>query len=1125
MTETDSINENRTVPGAHGVARFLVEPVEEGSVTIVTPWLIAEAENDFIVRYYLKDLNPGTQYRYRMEFGPEEGRTRQGPMRYFRTLPGKDSSSEMSFLLFSCMGWGQYMDGYGNRKAYEGPDKLLGYPTLEKMQDYTDSQFVIGVGDLVYYDLPSNSVARTLPELRVKWQQQFSFPRLVQLVGSMGSYWLKDDHDFRYDDADLYGNQEPSAELGIRTFREQMPVVPPGETNQPTYRTVRPNAHLQLWMLEGRDYRSPNTMEDGPDKTLWGIEQRDWLKQTLLESDATWKVIVTPSPMVGPDSDRKIDNHTNSRGFRHEGMQFFKWLKDRSLKNVILLTGDRHWQYHSIHPTGISEFSCGSLHREIGVGNPPLPGDPNSTDPEGLVDQRYVTSKQDGGFLRMSVSAESLLRIELIDQEGALQYAYESKPPESEIEESLLLLSPWLIWRDSGTMVFRHLVEQAIGYMDKREAALAKLSTRNDWLERQRHVREKLNQIIGAFPHNSPLNPKITGIVQKEGYRIEKIVFESLPKMYVTGCLFVPDDISGKCPAILYTPGSNVPLSFRADHYQQHYLNLVKKGYVVFAIDPIGQGERRQYYDPVTNDSTVNEFGYPAYQCYLTGVAYAKYYVRDAMKAIDYLQTRPEVDPGRIGMGGLSWGGFQCTMVTAIDTRISAAASAAGCNVGFRRWLQSNGPTQAGQQFPGFLTAGLDHGDFFALMAPRAFLRVSTTRDFKSIQGARETYADYLRAFEALGAPDKVDATEDDGGHGYTPKNHEAVYRFYGKHLNHPGATTYEPVELMTSEDIRVTPTGQVSTSYQSATAFDFNREEAINLVSRLEKSRRSKESHLAAVRRASARMAGITIPSGKNNPVFLGRYQREYYSLEMYVLQENTVYAVPLLLCIPNGYQRGQAIIYLHPDGKAVETGHRDEIEQLVKRGYIVALPDVAGTGETRHTRYHDRALQHVAFLMEQSLVGLQAGDMMMIRQFLQSHQEIEVDKIGAVGIGRLGPALLHAAALDSELEGIVLAETYMSYQSVVMNRHYNMNVSEMVSGALTAYDLPDLIACIAPRRIALIDPKNHMGESTDKSIRDKELSFPISIYSEAQIARHIRVDDTDADRGILVDWALASD
>lgn len=433
LTAVERLDESRRVPGATGVARFVVNPSSDddgksGNDTIVTPWLEARPENDFIIRHHLQGLEPDTAYRYRLEFGESKSETRRGPERRFRTLPGERSDSSLSFLVFNCMGWGQYMDGYRNRPAYDGPDKELGYPTLVAMRRHFDSHFVIGAGDLVYYDMPAGDVARTRPELRMKWQQQFSQPRLVDLVGSLGSFWMKDDHDFRYDDADLTGSDQPSAELGIETFREQMPVVPPSDPTRPTFRTVRATRDVQLWLLEGRDYRSPNRMDDGPDKSIWGAVQRAWLKRTLAESDATWKLIITPTPMVGPDSSRKRDNHTNADGFRHEGSQFFAWLQDQQLTNVVLFCGDRHWQYHSIHPTGVSEFACGSLHREVAVGDPPKPGDESSTDPDGAVRQPYVTSKQDGGFLRVDVDAKATLQVKLVDQQGDTQYSYQTRP-------------------------------------------------------------------------------------------------------------------------------------------------------------------------------------------------------------------------------------------------------------------------------------------------------------------------------------------------------------------------------------------------------------------------------------------------------------------------------------------------------------------------------------------------------------------------------------------------------------------------------------------------------------------------------------------------------------------------
>ena len=215
----------------------------------------------------------------------------------------------------------------------------------------------------------------------------------------------------------------------------------PAAPNPITYRTHRVNQDLQIWLTEGRDYRSPNAMPDGPDKTMWGAEQRAWLERTLLESDATFKILISPTPFIGPDdawccgsnsspsNPPKIDNHSDPSGFQYERDAFFAGMIDRGLledHNFYLVTGDRHWQYHSIHPTGFEEFSTGALVD----GNSRLgrnPGDPLSTDPDGLIEQPYTSPEPSGGFLtRHGLPWRATHRhVPLYDERGVLLHTVE----------------------------------------------------------------------------------------------------------------------------------------------------------------------------------------------------------------------------------------------------------------------------------------------------------------------------------------------------------------------------------------------------------------------------------------------------------------------------------------------------------------------------------------------------------------------------------------------------------------------------------------------------------------------------------------------------------------------------
>ncbi|RJP18644.1 MAG: alkaline phosphatase [Candidatus Omnitrophota bacterium] len=419
------------VPGCSGIARFEISKNREFTDSIKTEWIEAVAENDYIVKRKIDNLVPATRYYYRLIYGANKAHAREGNTCTFKTLAEKDASAPLRLAILTCMNYAFFhygTDGQGKR-AYTGPDKILGYPGLQSVLDM-EPDYSIWTGDNVYYDHPKEGRARTQTELRKKWHEQFIQPRYIDLFAETPTYWMKDDHDFRFNDCDLTGDEEPSVELGIRTFIEQVPVADPNDKNPATYRTFRLNKHVQIWLMEGRDYRSPNAMPDGPEKTLWGKEQIAWLHNTLLESDATFKFLISPTPLVGPDDAYKKDNHVNHEGFRHEGDAFFTWLTSHDFlnKKLYLFCGDRHWQYHSIHPSGFEEFSCGTI-EDANSRMGRKPGDPKSTDPNAEVKQLYTQNTPSGGFLMVTVTptedgASAHAEFVFYDENGVLMYRY-----------------------------------------------------------------------------------------------------------------------------------------------------------------------------------------------------------------------------------------------------------------------------------------------------------------------------------------------------------------------------------------------------------------------------------------------------------------------------------------------------------------------------------------------------------------------------------------------------------------------------------------------------------------------------------------------------------------------------
>ena len=423
------------VLGVAGFARFEIGITRELKEAKRTSWLKSLAHNDFIVKFKVLDLKPDTRYFYRVIYGPNKSNTQKGPVGSFSTLQEAAGTKEVSFVVVTGMNYMSFhygklgkVDPKTKRRtrnlktSYQGKDKALGFPALETIQKLKPT-FFVGTGDNIYYDSHDAMEATTLPQMRQKWHQQFRQPRFIELFSQVPTYWEKDDHDHRFDDSDREGNRPPLSDLGIATFREQVPVVDPLDSEAKTYRTYRINKHLQIWLVEGRDYRSPNKMKDGPDKTLWGAEQIAWLKRTLLESDATFKLLITPTPMVGPDDARKKDNHTNIGGFQHEGREFFKWIVANKLhqKGFYTVCGDRHWQYHARHPLGVEEFSCGALvdsNSRLGR----KPGDPQSTDPDATIKQFYTQKYRSGGFLRVVITSKGTAQFEFYDEHGQELY-------------------------------------------------------------------------------------------------------------------------------------------------------------------------------------------------------------------------------------------------------------------------------------------------------------------------------------------------------------------------------------------------------------------------------------------------------------------------------------------------------------------------------------------------------------------------------------------------------------------------------------------------------------------------------------------------------------------------------
>jgi hypothetical protein len=624
-------------------------------------------------------------------------------------------------------------------------------------------------------------------------------------------------------------------------------------------------------------------------------------------------------------------------------------------------------------------------------------------------------------------------------------------------------------------------------------------------------VRKKLSGIIGLFPEKTPLNAKVTGRLTRDGYTIEKTIYESLPGYYVTGALYIPDGIEEKAPAIFYACGHSVD-GFRADMYQHICINLVKKGFVVFTIDPMGQGERYEYWDTEKEEPRFpipdHEHSYAGAQCLISGYSTARYFIWDVIRGIDYLLTREEVDPDRIGMTGRSGGGNLTAYVGALDDRLFAAAPE--CYItGYDYIYKSIGPQCAEQNLYRMISEGLDHADFIEARAPRPTMVITTTRDFFSIQGARESFTESRRMYDALGAGDRLIMVEDDTVHRSTRKNREAMYAFFQKYLEHPGNPEDMMVEVLAPEDLWVTQTGQLCTSFKGQSVFSLNRSVVQDKVETLEISRADHARHLEKIPSVAARHSGFTYPDNFGKPVFSGRYVNPDYRLEKYLIAGSGDYVLPLVLLKPNGQLKDEIILMLDAEGMEHAAYKPGLAHALLGEGHPVLLADLPGIGcmgpgYLKGDSYIDSTSYNqwfAAVLTGKSNVGLRAEDIIRIVHFAR-HSLKEFSGINALSTGPLGSELLHAAIFENDIGKICLMKPFLSYADIAATRFYQPALIPFtVAGAIGAYDLSDLIAGLCPRKVLMIDPTSADGSMADIAKARESMQFPIKVYAENDV------------------------
>ncbi len=378
-------------PGATGEVMLTYYPLQDMQNVVQSEWLPVDPGKNFTRQWRLTELNPGTKYMVTLYARADRKSAISDSIKgTFRTPPAEDIIKNTEFCIVTCHDFIRRDDPVNGHKIYQA--------MLHMFPD-----FYVHTGDVEYYD-KEEPYCMTEELMRFKWDRLFALPYQRRFFTQITTYFMKDDHDALRNDVFpgmTYGTV--SFERGLEIFdKEQFP------SNDLPYKTIRWGKDLQIWLVEGRNYRSINTDPDGPGKSIWGVEQKEWLFKTMTESDATFRVLITPTPILGPDRPNKNDNHANE-GFQHEGDEVRAFLNQ--FDNAFICNGDRHWQYVThIQGTNLWEFSCGA-------GSDEHAGGWNQANV--FPEHRFLRVK--GGFLKGSVyreNNEANLKFEHFDVDG-----------------------------------------------------------------------------------------------------------------------------------------------------------------------------------------------------------------------------------------------------------------------------------------------------------------------------------------------------------------------------------------------------------------------------------------------------------------------------------------------------------------------------------------------------------------------------------------------------------------------------------------------------------------------------------------------------------------------------------
>ena len=602
-------------------------------------------------------------------------------------------------------------------------------------------------------------------------------------------------------------------------------------------------------------------------------------------------------------------------------------------------------------------------------------------------------------------------------------------------------------------------------------------------------VRGLIRESFGPEPEKTPLNARVTSITERETYRIEKVVFESRPGFLVTGNLYVPKGKEGPMPAVVGTCGHS--LNGKAETaYQSFCQGLARMGYVVLIYDPIGQGERFQYIKDEGAKGLKSRYGGSVsehIQCGnqqgLVGEFFGAWRAWDGVRALDYLLSRPEVDPKHVGVTGNSGGGTMTTWLCGVESRWSMAAPSCFVTT-FLHNAENELPADTEQCPPQVLALGLDHSDFLAAMAPKPVIVLAKERDFFDARGSEESYERLKKLYTLLGAPDHVKLFIGPTYHGYTQENREAMYQFFNKTTGVSDAQTEPALTIEKDPELWCAPKGQVS-ELKSKTVMEFTAEAAAVLSGKRGKldgaalvPAMKKALRLAEVQGATPyrilRSAGSRGYPSKSSCCYAVETEPGILSFVTRLFDE------ALTSRLPRGQKR--AVLYIAHHSADAELVSEPLVQDLIAaekdaaffacdpRGIGESKPNTCGVDQFLKPYGSDYFYAAHGLMLDRPVLGQRVEDVLRVIELLTANGHEEIHLAGR-GWGAIVAAI--AACLAAPVKQVTLKNALSSWTDVATTADYKWPFAMLPHGVLNHFDLPDCYELLATKKaLKNIDP-----------------------------------------------------